>query len=1331
MESKKLYTKWTWMLALILFGWMGIAQAQEPVQTQEPALEQESEGERATYAVWDGTQTSGTFNLEGDYYLGVAIELTGSLTLINNSGATVHIYRDDNIGDMFYVEGYEEGNEVHPYTLTIKGSSDHYVILDGGGVSSSRPTISHTENQMGNNAPSFYDEATYGVATDTNYAHVGFITTDRGGNIIHLGPYSNMELEYVILQNNYSDDNQNGGAIMARNYSDGDYGPNPFRGTFRMTNCTIRDCYSRRNGAAMTFEDWSRFNAYLTNVNIHHCESFGRYFYYSDEHGEVVGSYGATISSFGGTTTNMKISNCHIHHNRTGWSGGGIGWMGGGDNSDNDWEADFDNGARGHLKVGGGTQIDHNWADEKGGGIYTTSNNAVFQNITVEYNHAVKDGGGIAIGNYAGPMNEFGGWGVQATLNSGVVVRNNVAERYGGGVFVIFKASYYTGWTFAQGSNSATPTLTHNWAEFNGCQIYQNNAHRGGGICVYDASPNKHYESGLGASGVYERNIYLNNINLHDNTATKHGGGMYAIRAEGLTDVPHSDFTTYGAGELTITIKGGTIRDNDAGESGGGIGVNDEHKDNGISSTCNVYIQNSNSSNLEIYDNQCEKMGGGLWLKDISNCHMEGGTIGKNGHPNTAITGNGGGIAINGGNYFQQNGTISFNEATRVNGEGGLGGGLYLTGGGSVEIENGAIIYNQATGGFGGGFYTNKNSDITISGGSVNHNKATRANNAGGQGGGFYANNESHVLISGGSIDYNYAQVAENNYEGCYGGGFFAYEDSEVTISGGQVNHNYSGRGGGFHVSKASVEVSGSAQVNYNTALEWGGGFNASNSTVTVGGYIQHNTVTAETGDGGGFHSSGDNTSVEITGVISDNTVLDKGGGFYCSGVPVTISGTINNNSAKYGGGGYTDGILTLEGEMSIHDNTASRDGGGLYVNDLGSVSMLSGSVSSNSASHDGGGFSIEPGTGTIDLRGTVENNTASHDGGGAYINNRSVTLQENISYINNIATNNGGGDFMNAGTLTFSNGTVTQNKALNGGGIYLNYVNGEGAVNFNSGTLSNNKALASGGTGGNGGGIYNNLGTITMSNGQIAKNSATNYGGGIYANIGTTNLNGGTIGDSNTAINGAGVYIANEGTLNTGACYVSWNRASSLGGGIYVDHGTTTSNSTIVNTNYALDGGGGIYHDGGSLSYTGGEVTNNATEYTGSVPNGDGELPIYFEGFGYQCYQQEECPSGSPAVCPIEGPWVVEMTEQDYAFGGIGEHGESCEFYWSDAGGFAKGSAGFRNPEWGCIVGCPIYNDLSITITFPKDDEMSFDMLAHCVGGLNGELIFYVDGTC
>ncbi|MBV9230751.1 MAG: AAA family ATPase, partial [Chloroflexi bacterium] len=93
-------------------------------------------------------------------------------------------------------------------------------------------------------------------------------------------------------------------------------------------------------------------------------------------------------------------------------------------------------------------------------------------------------------------------------------------------------------------------------------------------------------------------------------------------------------------------------------------------------------------------------------------------------------------------------------------------------------------------------------------------------------------------------------------------------------------------------------------------------------------------------------------------------------------------------------------------------------------------------------------------------------------------------------------------------GTLMLSNSVVSGNTVIDGGGIY----------NTNGGTATLNNSIVSGntetGSGGGGGGIFNtNRGTVTLNNSIVSGNTATfSVGGGIYNVGGTVTLSNSTI---------------------------------------------------------------------------------------------------------------------------------------------------------------------------------------------------------------------------
>jgi hypothetical protein len=87
---------------------------------------------------------------------------------------------------------------------------------------------------------------------------------------------------------------------------------------------------------------------------------------------------------------------------------------------------------------------------------------------------------------------------------------------------------------------------------------------------------------------------------------------------------------------------------------------------------------------------------------------------------------------------------------------------------------------------------------------------------------------------------------------------------------------------------------------------------------------------------------------------------------------------------------------------------------------------------------------------------------------------------------------------------VTLSNLTITGGAAMDtapdGGGIFNNF----GTVRLDNSTVSGNTAV---GTTADGGGIFNNFGTARLDNSTVSGNAAGESGGGIFNNSGTVTL--------------------------------------------------------------------------------------------------------------------------------------------------------------------------------------------------------------------------------
>jgi hypothetical protein len=148
------------------------------------------------------------------------------------------------------------------------------------------------------------------------------------------------------------------------------------------------------------------------------------------------------------------------------------------------------------------------------------------------------------------------------------------------------------------------------------------------------------------------------------------------------------------------------------------------------------------------------------------------------------------------------------------------------------------------------------------------------------------------------------------------------------------------------------------------------------------------------------------------------------------------------------------------------------------------------------------------------------------------------------------------------------------------------------GDLTLNELTISNGNANASSSISDSfiGGGIYNDMGTLTMNDSRVTGNQATN-GGGIDNNTGTVTLNNSSV-DHNLA---PGSPDADQGGKGGGIDSF----------GVTTVTGVTLNHSTLDdNTATTFDGSGGI---GGGVHQLGGMLTFRASTVTDNSATGDG----------------------------------------------------------------------------------------------------------------------------
>ncbi|MEG4406505.1 Calx-beta domain-containing protein [Microcoleus sp. MON2_D5] len=236
--------------------------------------------------------------------------------------------------------------------------------------------------------------------------------------------------------------------------------------------------------------------------------------------------------------------------------------------------------------------------------------------------------------------------------------------------------------------------------------------------------------------------------------------------------------------------------------------------------------------------------------------------------------------------------------------------------------------------------------------------------------------------------------------------------------------------------------------------------------------------------------------------------------------------------------------------------------------------------------------FNLPAGPQTINLTGvlpdisgdvTITNSTGSsnltvrRDTGGDYrifkVNNGVSATFDGFTIANGRKFEDGAGIYNDGGTVNVTNGlTITNGVTLgDGAGIY----NEGGTVNVTNGTFSNNQALFSPGKGG---GIFNNSGTVNVTNGTFSGNRATS-GGGISNNgPGTVKVANSTFSD------------------NGGVRFPSAFPQSVNGAAIFNQGGTVeVTNSTVSGNSAGGGSGGGIYNrEGGTVKVTNSTLSGN-----------------------------------------------------------------------------------------------------------------------------------------
>jgi uncharacterized repeat protein (TIGR02543 family) len=1038
--------------------------------------------------------------------------------------------------------------------------------------------------------------------------------------------------------------------------------------------------------------------------------------------GEIVGNtaeFGGGIHISGTAATSPQQTGGTIRNNHARNDGGGVavanGWfdMRGGNIHSNTAARD----GAGIALIGGNlnanfntiAEIHENIANRHGGGIFVGAGSEArlggdhHDRRTDLWRNTALRGGGVAVN------------GGTLTMNNNTIIQQNRGTDGGAGVYLSGGGSFTMSNGIIRNNTAATTAganrqgggvrISHGTFAMNNGQIHNNTASDGGGV----------YSEGNG------NNLFTMRLgSIHNNTAYGWGGGV--DMRSGRFDLHSQGGTPRIEGNSSLSGQGGGIRiDNNAGfningaaqisgnraisanPEGGGIWIHatgpavtinqtsGEISGNWVSTDANHNHGNANGNGngggiwsgrtLTIttarVNNNRARDGGGIFINNgAGNFAMNGGTVNNN-QLRATMTGQGAGIFLGTGNSATiQSTVITGNSAPQG---GSLGGGIRSHR--ALTLRAGADIHTNNLGGTspaggsqGAGIAMANGANFRNEGGHINNNVLGGTHNANGQivggqaagagdGGGLWLGNGIHAM-TGGQIDRNSASngggvmlsgnanftvsggqingnVARSAASWAGGGAIRSVAGTTLTVSGGQINNNHGHDGGGIHALGA-VTVSGNVQINSNTANFTGGGIVARGAFTMSGGTIDGNT--AGSNAGGIFLSALAGVTSQINGgTISNNragivggTGLQHGGGIFTERA-LNLHGTItlNNNHATRGSGGglFINTGITVDlwgdwsarpgstGNANFLNNTAGEHGGAIALNNVANARLnvrQNATIRSNRATLDGGGIAVLPGNATrvVDFMtgGTaghqqVFDNTA-RNGAGIALYGTGTTFylrQGDIGWHNglgttgqpfNRATGDGGGIFIQGGTATLSGGNIHGNTAGgSGGGLFVN----GGTI-----TLSNTNIGYAGGNVGNnaaargnanlGGGIALVNGTINMSGGNI-RNNIANQGGGVHISGGTFNLSGGNIGD-HLALNHTNVDLSNR--TNSGD--------NNHGGGVHMTGGTFSMTSGSILHNRTNGGmGGGVHMTGGNFTMDVTEAGNSIRNNTASGGNSGG----------------------------------------------------------------------------------------------------------------------------
>lgn len=256
-------------------------------------------------------------------------------------------------------------------------------------------------------------------------------------------------------------------------------------------------------------------------------------------------------------------------------------------------------------------------------------------------------------------------------------------------------------------------------------------------------------------------------------------------------------------------------------------------------------------------------------------------------------------------------------------------------------------------------------------------------------------------------------------------------------------------------------------------------------------------------------------TTLTLKNITLSHGDWSQGGSVENHGTLKLISASFKgNHSSTDGGAIWNEGTLNVK--KSTFTNNSSENSGGAIFNDGGTVTVTKSTFTGNKAktSNNYGG-AIENKNGALNVSGSTFSKNSAYNGGA--IDSNATTIIDTSTFDKNTATNWGGAITALAGGLNLYTSTVSNNQAAVGAGLASTAT----TLNIAQSTFSGNTST------GDGGALYlSGIGsTQTVTNVTISGNhSSGGEGGGIFQHYGNVTLNFVTIAN-NTALAGAGIH--------------------------------------------------------------------------------------------------------------------------------------------------------------------------------------------------------------